>query len=62
MQDIIEMPKWVEERHHELHLDARACYEMRDGASSELAAQDFHEIGDIYFLRALAITAEWEQS
>lgn len=62
MQDTIEMPEWVEERHHELHLDARACYEMRNEAITERAAKDFQEIGDVYFLRALAITAEWEQS
>jgi hypothetical protein len=57
------MPADVQQRHHDLNLSARACYGMRnteEAAGHLERAQDYREFGDIYLLRALALTAEWE--
>lgn len=55
----VAMPIVVDRRHRELNCAARSCYALRDAASG-VAARDLQEVGDVYFLRALALTAEFE--
>jgi hypothetical protein len=63
--DIIEewlasrMPDRIELRCHRLNRAARRCYDLRNAASGDAAA-DFEAVGDVYFGRSLALLAEWE--
>jgi hypothetical protein len=57
-----EMPDWLDNRHAELHVAARQCYELRNQADHDgdpLLAADFHAVGDSYLQSALALTGEW---
>lgn len=54
-----EMPDWLDRRHRALNIAARECYALRDAARHDDDAQFFHDTGDIYLGRALALTAEW---
>lgn len=63
MITLTEMPSDVEQHHHELHLAARECYRLRNEAEQRGdvdRAQHHHDTGDIFFRRALALTAEFE--
>lgn len=58
------MPVAVDKRHHALNVAARECYWLRNTAKlagDTNRAEAFEDIGNVYFERALALTAEWEE-
>lgn len=55
------MPLSVQMRHHTLCCAARLCYELRNESSEDEARSVFfHETGDGYLQRAMALCAEWD--
>ncbi len=58
--DTMEMPDWLDRRHAELGRAARECYSLRNAATSPCEAADFEAVGDVYFMRQLAVSAEFE--
>jgi hypothetical protein len=58
------MPPVVQERHHALNVAARECYGLRNAAEHYgdfERSSAYHELGDLYFDRAWALTREWER-
>jgi len=58
-----DMPDHIDRKHAEMHRIARGFYRMRNEAQARGDATEaarMHDIGDVWFGRALALTAEWE--
>ena len=55
------MPVAAQVQNHRWNVAARECYAARNAATGRVA-EAYHECGDVYLLRALAITAEWYET
>ena len=58
----IDMPWRAQARNHAFNMAARDCYALRNAAEhyGDFAkSQDYHDMGDVYLGRAIALTEEW---
>jgi hypothetical protein len=57
--DECEMPRAIQQLHHELHVQARYFYGLRNRAKHDDTAAAMQRRGDVLLADALALTGEW---